>query len=428
LISEQDAMHPAWSPDGKRIAFWGLPEGSNRRDLYTVLADGSRSAIEEAVHVIDDEFLDWSPVWTDGGRSLIFASTRGGTMNLWKLPMNPSTGNAAGPPTSLPAPSGWAGWPSVSADGRQLIFVDRNAREAVYRVPLESSGRFAGPPEPFPVGSFEIGAGLMDIMAGGKSVAFASSDMPQHLYIVTIDGTLRQLTEGFHRDRQPAWSPDGTWIAFQSDRFPEGNLALIRTDGGGLRHVAEVAESIWNPCWSPDGSHLAFTSRQGGRVMAMKPEAAGGGEVEILPSPGDGLNFDPRSFSLTGKLLAGVLSSPAGMKGLAVLDRVSGSYRYRIDRVPSTNASVVFAADGQHLVFAEGSQLVRHNLTTGASEVLFASHPDRTIFSVETSPDRRWLVFIEAADESDIWLGSLRDSGPDRLWLHRSAGPRRSPR
>ena len=90
IDNQIDAVHGRFSPDGRRIAFWGLPQGSGRRVLFTVPADGG-----SAVALTDDDHVNWNPVWSPDGASIYFLSDRGGAMNLWRVP---STGRAAPPP------------------------------------------------------------------------------------------------------------------------------------------------------------------------------------------------------------------------------------------------------------------------------------------------------------------------------------------
>jgi len=109
------AYQPAWSPSGRRIAFWARV--NDQRDLATVpAADGSR------VMVTSDPALDWAPVWSPDGRFLFFASDRGGSMGIWRIAVDESSGRAAGPPKPIAGGVDVSlDLPHVSADGRVLL-------------------------------------------------------------------------------------------------------------------------------------------------------------------------------------------------------------------------------------------------------------------------------------------------------------------
>jgi Tol biopolymer transport system component len=96
----------------------------------------------------------------------------------------------------------------------------------------------------------------------GSLIAFTRASRegaPPDLFVMNPDGTgRRRLTRTKVAERDPAWSPDGTQIAFVSDRdggFPE--LYVIGADGTGLRRITANAVIDGNPSWSPDGTRIA---------------------------------------------------------------------------------------------------------------------------------------------------------------------------
>ena len=101
------------SPHGTRIAYWGLRKDSGQRDVWTVAADGSEPA-SGGVAVTERRALDWSPAWAPDGRHLYFSSERGGTMSLWRVPIDEATGRVLGEPEPLTTPALWSGHYSVA--------------------------------------------------------------------------------------------------------------------------------------------------------------------------------------------------------------------------------------------------------------------------------------------------------------------------
>ena len=86
------------------------------------------------------------------------------------------------------------------------------------------------------------------------------------IYIFHIDSErLQQVTDDTYDDRDPAWSPDGTRIAFSSDRTRFGidgayNLFAYDLRQGGLSYITYGDRIDFGPSWSPDGDWLVFSS------------------------------------------------------------------------------------------------------------------------------------------------------------------------
>ena len=139
LAKDADAMQPSWSPHGNRIAFWGLRGSSGQRDLWTIAADGSDAATGGTT-VTDDPPLDWSPTWSPDGRHLYFSSTRGGTMNLWRVPIDESSGKVLGPPEPVTTPSIYSGGLAFSRDGSRLAFASLDNKSTLFKVALDLAG------------------------------------------------------------------------------------------------------------------------------------------------------------------------------------------------------------------------------------------------------------------------------------------------
>ncbi len=82
------------------------------------------------------------------------------------------------------------------------------------------------------------------------------------LWTMASDGEdLRQLTRGRHHDSSPVFSPDGSTLAFLSNRNEHGTqLYLLPLDGGEARRLTAFPGGLSDPVWSPDGAYFAVTA------------------------------------------------------------------------------------------------------------------------------------------------------------------------
>ena len=144
LAAQADAVGGRWSPNGHRIAYWGLTPTSSR-DIWTVPSDGSGSS--SPVKVTTDDAVDWGPAWSPDGRFLYFSSSRGGTMNLWRVRIDQESGRTLGEPEPVTTPTAWSGNIEFAADGERLVFADQDERSTIWAVDFDPvRGVIAGAP------------------------------------------------------------------------------------------------------------------------------------------------------------------------------------------------------------------------------------------------------------------------------------------
>lgn len=194
-------MKPAWSPDGRQIAFFSDRDGNN--EIYVVDADGKNLR-----RLTFDPGDDKEPAWSPDGRRIVFASDRDGPLNLWMM----------------------------NSDGsQQRRFTD-------YRL-----------------GKAAIPAWSPD----GRWIAFTSSmRLGWRVSIIDSEGRQERVLANERGDCRPAWSPDGHTIAFVSLRSDgKGDIWLMGADGGDLRRVTtDPALYEYHPAWSPDARRLVFAA------------------------------------------------------------------------------------------------------------------------------------------------------------------------
>ena len=110
------------------------------------------------------------------------------------------------------------------------------------------------------------------------------------IYVINADGTGEtRLTTDTTNEAQPAWSPDGTKIAFVSDRDDNNEVYVMNADGTGVARLTTNLTADEQPAWSPEGNRLAFDSD--GEVWVI--QADGSGLTQVTHSQFT-LDFMPR--------------------------------------------------------------------------------------------------------------------------------------
>jgi Tol biopolymer transport system component/imidazolonepropionase-like amidohydrolase len=254
-----DSM-PAWSPDGREVAF---VSDRRERGIHARALDSGTERL-----LVADAAAAWSPSWTPDGRTVAHVSVAGATSRLL----------VGGTPVSdvaedvFPFRPTWVGGDVVyTADGhvkRRAVGAGdrvqgaRDRVQAVRTIPFSAAVSFSRPaftpaaPVLAPVGAQPV-RGLMQpvVSPDGTRVGFAALG---DLWVVATAGgdvVPERLTRDAFVEMSPAWSPDGTQLAYSSDRSGEMDLWVRDMRTGQDRRIGGGGEKA---SWSPDGTRLAF--------------------------------------------------------------------------------------------------------------------------------------------------------------------------
>jgi Tol biopolymer transport system component len=241
----RDVQTPAWSPDGRKLAFVSRRDGNS--EIYVMNADGSGQ--ENLTH---HPASDSHPSWSRDGRKLAFVSRRDGNSEIYVMSAD---GSGLRNVTRTPSDDLDPAW---SPDGRGIAFVQKC-------LPSPSDTRCAPSYETYLYVVNGDGSGLRRLTtqralfnhswsADGKTIRYGR-------YLVRADGT-GQTKLPRNLPLAGAWSPDGQRVAFAVVPRSPGEttglgLWVMNADGSNPRRVARNA--AWSdPAWSPDGRRIAF--------------------------------------------------------------------------------------------------------------------------------------------------------------------------
>jgi Tol biopolymer transport system component len=218
-------LGPAWSADGRRLAF--VSSRTTNADVYVINADGSGET-----QLTTDPAYDAEPSWSPDGR-IAFTSSRSGDLRIWTMDGDGSD------EAVLPAPSGESQLhPAWSPDGGRIAFVFYSADG--------------------------VGLAVMNADGSGRRnlVQWPPPDR-----------------SNFHEPRRPTWSPDGGRIAFELTSGGGGaifyTIEVVNAAGGGVI-TAGPGTSTFQPAWSPDGRYMIFRDDDALYLMDGESYAAGG--------------------------------------------------------------------------------------------------------------------------------------------------------
>ncbi len=405
-ITDGDAVQPDWSPSGRRIAYWAVDTG--QRDLYTIPAEGGTRT-----PVIVDAALDWSPRWSADGRYLYFSSDRGGTMNIWRVPIDEATGQTTGAPEPVTSGVANAEQPSVSADGSRLVFRSSQTSTNPVAMSFDPATERVGPPR-----QLLDRTGVLapwSVSPDGAWLALGNIfESREDVFVSRTDGSgLRRLTDDAFRDRIPTWSPDGKEIAFYSNRTDNYGIWAIRPDGSGLRPLtkepSDVANNLLYPTYSPSGDRIVASRARAAATLWFDPRREWDEQTpkRVMMDLPDGSFLEPTAWSPDGRRLAGAVNAAGAPVALGVYDIASATTKKVWDgRVPF--ASFVWLGDSRRVLFVDPKTqgLAVVDVDTGRRRDLTGGL--HLVAALAAAPDWRTLYGAVNRQQADLWVVELK--------------------
>jgi Tol biopolymer transport system component len=395
---------PAWSPDGRSIAFLRNDEG-----VFVIPSDGGKERLIEKARpgTVYGVAMSWSP----DARYLVYSEKDSPTAPavLYKLMI--ATGKRI-PITHPPQTGPGDMYPSFSPGGASLAFVRywNPATSDVHVLASRDLGDIASAPQRLTKGEHWI-AGV-DWLRDGSGLVYSSDRAgPRRLWLRRISGwATPSMSEPVLAAGEDAWQPTvarrGNRIVYSRRYWTSGiwRVQLGNAAGLPLRRLIASTRTDRDPAYSPDGSRIAFVSERSGFAEVWTSDSEGHNHQQITflkrskletPSwspdarsiafaiPGEGVYVSGSSGGSVRRIFPGFCSDPTwSHDGQAVYCSVASGESGQIVKLPITGGPSSPGAvgtrpressDGKWLYFARGGALWRA-ATVGASEEQVVQH------------------------------------------------------
>jgi Tol biopolymer transport system component len=259
--------NPAWSPDGKVIVV-GVEIRGRARESLTLMempieGGDPREVTSQGWGAIDQI------AWLGDGSGVLMSAADQSTGWFYQIWLISYPGGQARKITN--DPNNYMGT-SLSRDSRVLLTLQSDWLSNIWVAPDGDSTRA----KPITTGRYEGVAGVA--WAKGGKIVYGSRDWD--IWIMEEDGSnQRLLTTDEHSNRNPAVSPDGRTIFFESWRNGDSNIWRTGTDGSGALRLTTGAGDF-APCCSPDGKWIYFASLISGKTEICRVAPEGGKPVQ----------------------------------------------------------------------------------------------------------------------------------------------------
>jgi tricorn protease len=367
--------YASYAPDGRQLAFNRHPapwsrkhyRGSYSADLW--LADLDAKTFRKLLDADLPDEQKPNNLWPMFGRDAVYFVSDRATVakagnpevmksvnNIWKLPLESGT-----PVQVTHHTSGSLFWPSISADGRTIVYEENfglwkldltNGQPHEVKIDIVSDDRennLATKAVSGEADSFHLSP------SGKRSVISVEGEL---FTIATDRGDVHRLTSTpGAREVNPQWSPDGKWIAFVSDQTGREEVWLCDENGGQMKKVSDSDTIKGPPVWSPDSKALLYTASDK-KLHKYTPET---GRTDVLAG-GDVVTFGGSAvnnpqWSPDGKWVSYTKADRTLLPHVYVIPAAGGPER-RItgpDSYSDTNAH--WTPDGKRLVYLSGTDV-----------------------------------------------------------------------
>jgi Tol biopolymer transport system component/DNA-binding winged helix-turn-helix (wHTH) protein len=324
-LGSRGSVSLAWSRDGAWIAAAHSEASDSSESIYLFSPTGDIRKISDNRGVYGDH----TPAFSPDGHALAFSRLEGfSASEIYTLRLNANY-YREGEARSLTANKRWSVDPVWLPDGKRILYVTADEPGSPHE--LRTVGAFDGATLPAPVALDEEASGI----TAGRHLVYSRIRRDTNIWRVRIPrpGEPPPEAELFisstSRDEKPSFSPDGQRIAFTSTRSGSPEIWIAKADGGSPVRMTTFGGPLMGYAqWSPDGQWLTFHARPEGQADVFVMPSAGGPPKRLTTDPSD--DTMP-SYSHDGRWIY-FASSRSGQEEIWRMNVSGGS----VERITST--------------------------------------------------------------------------------------------
>jgi serine/threonine protein kinase/Tol biopolymer transport system component len=272
---------------------------------------------------------------------------------------------------------------------------------------------------------------------GTGQIAFASArtSVPQ-IYLINLDQTgLTPLTNLPEGACQPDWSPDGSQIVFISpcpargefyqNTYNNSSLYIMNADGSGQKPLTDVPGSDHDPAWSPDGTQIAFTSLRNGKKDIYLLTLETGAITQLTTVSGNVQENIQPSWSPFGNQIVYTVKRFDAYQVWAMSNTGQGKVQIARSGPRLWDYLPLWAPDGETILFSQ-RDVSAETTRPWLMSILYADRDSkpptrldlpRPIEDVEFSPDGQWIVCESMDNEGNRDIYFMTPAGENRTRL-----------
>jgi serine/threonine protein kinase/Tol biopolymer transport system component len=384
---------PAFSPDGQAVAFVRTRDDLAWSQILLKTLDGE----EQKVLTKDLNGMAIDIAWTANGSAIIYSIIKDGLNSLWRLSAE------GGVPAKLPFGEN-AQHLSIARGGASLAYSQRPYLNADLWRANGPHAQHQIPPTKLP-SSTRIEYG-QQISPDGKKIAFVSGRSGANAVWVCDSNGENWIQLGDGHSSHPRWSPDGMAIAYRQTYDGNPDIYVINVQSG-FKHRLTDEDSVDDaPAWSSDGEWIYFSSNRSGDFQVWRMPAAGGNPVQITQNGGrfswespDGkyLYYSRQRHGPSTRWCDIYrISLEGGNEELVLEDRQILPPDWTL-----WNDNIVY----QHLAGEKGWLIDMYDLQSGQTNHLAELGFEEPGYCATVSPDGTWIVYTKPAPRvADIML------------------------